>query len=238
MLLRRFQQHVSSQNWTAVVLDFFVVVLGLFMGLQIDGWNENRKDAIREREYLEQLQTDFNRNIDILTMMAERHEEMAGDLMFAIGAVKSEALAPEDEERFKWAVMTMQQVPPMSLNMAGYRALVAAGDFSLLSDSDLRSLLVSIEAEIEFDQNAYWRNLGDSLGFSDEEMFDISRTVPHPSGKGIAIEVDFGAILDTRGALGVLANARRTHSQIAQNRRQLRELFVEANSVIGESLSR
>ena len=115
MLLRRFQDHVSSQNWTAVVLDFCVVVLGLFMGLQIDGWNENRKDAIREREYLEQLQTDFNKNIDILTMMAGRHEGMAEDLMFAIGAVKSEVLASEDEERFKWAVMTMRQVPPTSL---------------------------------------------------------------------------------------------------------------------------
>lgn len=45
MLLRRVTKHVNDQNWLAVGLDFFVVVLGLVVGLQITNWNEDRKTA-------------------------------------------------------------------------------------------------------------------------------------------------------------------------------------------------
>ena len=236
MLLRRYQEHLSTQNWTAIFLDFFIVVAGLYLGLQLDGWNEERKEATREREYLEQLQADFTKNVEVLQWLGENHEAMSKNLMHAIGVIKAGEIEPGEEEKFKWAILTMRQVPPMSLHMAGYRALVAAGDFSLLSDRELRSLLVSIESEIEFDQNAYWRNMGDSLGFTFDVMLDISRTVPHPSGRGVAFELDFAAIRDYPGTLAVLANARRTHSQITEARYQLRDMFLEAGKRIDISL--
>ena len=53
MLFRRLYNHLSSQNSTALFLDFLIVVAGLFIGLQLDGWNEDRKNAIREKEHLE-----------------------------------------------------------------------------------------------------------------------------------------------------------------------------------------
>jgi hypothetical protein len=34
MLLRRMIEHVKAQNWFAVGLDFFIVVTGVFIGLQ------------------------------------------------------------------------------------------------------------------------------------------------------------------------------------------------------------
>ncbi len=33
MLLRRVTEHVKTQNWFAVLLDFLIVVIGVFMGL-------------------------------------------------------------------------------------------------------------------------------------------------------------------------------------------------------------
>ena len=236
MLLRRYLEHFSTQNWTAIVLDFFIVVAGIFLGLQVDGWNESRKDAIREREHLEQLHTDFSKNAQALELMRQRHGEMASDMMFAIGEVKKETLDPDNEERFKWAILTMNQVPPMSLNMAGYRAMVAAGDFSLLRDKALRSLLVSIEAEIEFERNAYWRRSDASFGFPDDVSMRISRAIPHPSGKGVAFELDFEALKAYPDTLGVLANTRRMHAHISESRSLLRDLFLEANALIEKSL--
>lgn len=32
MLLRRVIEHVKAQNWTAVALDFVIVVVGVFIG--------------------------------------------------------------------------------------------------------------------------------------------------------------------------------------------------------------
>ena len=40
MLLRRITKHVTDQNWFAVFLDFFIVVVGILIAFQITNWSE------------------------------------------------------------------------------------------------------------------------------------------------------------------------------------------------------
>lgn len=58
MLLRRITKHVQDQNWFAVGIDFFIVVIGVFIGLQVSNWNEAREQRFSETEYLERLYSD------------------------------------------------------------------------------------------------------------------------------------------------------------------------------------
>jgi hypothetical protein len=44
VLLRRITEHVKAQNWTAVALDFLIVVVGVFIGIQVSNWNGNQAD--------------------------------------------------------------------------------------------------------------------------------------------------------------------------------------------------
>ncbi|GLQ20001.1 hypothetical protein ACFFUB_04335 [Algimonas porphyrae] len=55
MLLRRVKVHVQDQNWFAVGIDFCIVVIGVFMGLQVQQWNEARKETALEAAYVERL---------------------------------------------------------------------------------------------------------------------------------------------------------------------------------------
>lgn len=55
MLLRRISEHIKSQNWTAVALDFVIVVVGVFIGIQVANWNEARGDHIEAQRILERL---------------------------------------------------------------------------------------------------------------------------------------------------------------------------------------
>lgn len=48
MLLRRITKHVKAQNRFAVGLDFVIVVLGVFVGLQVQDWNDSRKERVEE----------------------------------------------------------------------------------------------------------------------------------------------------------------------------------------------
>ncbi|WP_084420046.1 hypothetical protein [Henriciella litoralis] len=65
MILRRLSKHVKDQNWFAVALDFIIVVLGVFIGLQISNWNDARAFDQLERNYLVQLkdEVELNRRI-------------------------------------------------------------------------------------------------------------------------------------------------------------------------------
>ena len=59
MRLRHIAEHVKAQNWTAVVLDFLIVVAGVFVGVQVNEWWLWRLDACKERAYLLELKQDF-----------------------------------------------------------------------------------------------------------------------------------------------------------------------------------
>ena len=63
MLLRRITEHVKAQNWFAVALDFFIVVVGVFIGIQVANWNEDRNDHQAYLEAHERMVEEAKRNI-------------------------------------------------------------------------------------------------------------------------------------------------------------------------------
>lgn len=62
MLLRRIIEHVKAQNWTAIVIDFIIVVMGVFVGLQVSNWNEARAYEEHERVLLRELRGEVAQN--------------------------------------------------------------------------------------------------------------------------------------------------------------------------------
>src|SRR4051812_5033543 len=59
MVLRRVVEHAKTQNWFAVTLDFFIVVVGVFVGIEVANWNQARQDRHEERRYYGQLLVDL-----------------------------------------------------------------------------------------------------------------------------------------------------------------------------------
>ena len=47
MILHRLTEHVRRQDWFAVFLDFVIVVVGVFIGIQVSNWNAARQDRAR-----------------------------------------------------------------------------------------------------------------------------------------------------------------------------------------------
>jgi len=55
MLLRRITKHVTEQNWFAVFIDFLIVVVGVFVGLQVQDYANERQRQKTETSYLKRL---------------------------------------------------------------------------------------------------------------------------------------------------------------------------------------
>lgn len=55
MILRRVIEHVKAQNWTAVGLDFVIVVVGVFIGIQVANWNASRSDEHAYQDAMRRL---------------------------------------------------------------------------------------------------------------------------------------------------------------------------------------
>ena len=51
--------HVNNQNLTAIVIELLVVVLGVFIGLQVDNWNQSRIEQNTVKSYYDRLIEDL-----------------------------------------------------------------------------------------------------------------------------------------------------------------------------------
>ena len=62
MVIRRIREHVTAHNWFAVMVDVAIVVAGVFLGTQVNNWNEERIERERAADYRTRLigELDFN----------------------------------------------------------------------------------------------------------------------------------------------------------------------------------
>lgn len=85
MILRRVSEHVRAQNWAAITIEFVLVVLGVFLGIQVSNWNEARNIRAGEHTFLARLATDLS--VDIAS------EREKTEFMEATGAAGLRSLA-------------------------------------------------------------------------------------------------------------------------------------------------
>jgi len=55
VILRRVIAHIKAQAWTAVVIEFVIVVIGIFVGMQVNNWNAERANRELEATHLQHL---------------------------------------------------------------------------------------------------------------------------------------------------------------------------------------
>lgn len=215
--------------------EILLVVVGILIALQINNWNEARKDSERAQAHLAQLQSDLAFNVEELEFMAEGHAELVGELAFAIGVLKREAIQPDEVERFKWAILRIRQYPPVALHTGGYDTMVASGDLSVIKDQALKSKIVTVHSAYT-QATERVRKMGDSLSL-ESSFWDAARAVSHPSGRGLAFEVDFEMLRDSPKTLMILSNERRNHQIAGEELQIAADLTRELMTRIEEALS-
>jgi hypothetical protein len=67
MILRRVIKHVRNQEWIAIFIDFLIVVVGVFVGLQVQQWSTERTADTNEIKLLGELRTELENSIIVST---------------------------------------------------------------------------------------------------------------------------------------------------------------------------
>jgi hypothetical protein len=145
MLLRRISSHVRAENWFAVFLDLIVVVVGLFIGLQVDTWWEDRKEARFESAYLLEIQEDFELNKLELEGLTERLEGIIRSTLVlqeqSVLATPSMSVSDLNENFSQ--IFNMATFDPVN---RAYANLTGSGDLKLIQNRPLKNALAEYYA--------------------------------------------------------------------------------------------
>lgn len=77
MLLRTIARQIKEQNWFAVGLDFIIVVIGVFIGIQLGNWNEARVANNYEKKLLAELRNELSATISASSQKAGAYRQVA-----------------------------------------------------------------------------------------------------------------------------------------------------------------
>ncbi len=140
MILRRITEHVKTQNWFAVGLDFFIVVVGVFVGIQASNWNEAHTESLREASYLAALHEDFTIIVAELESDVAHYEEIADAMTLLLE--ESRKAAPDS------SIDTLNDTTGQLVAMEGtpivsdtYTNLTGSGDLAIIKNQAVKNAM-------------------------------------------------------------------------------------------------
>jgi hypothetical protein len=149
VILRRLARNLQEQNWTAIGIEFVLLVLGVFLGIQVANWNDERQQAALQTQHLERMR------IDLIGIRERTEQHIAfyrdsidgGELLLAIVGAGEAAPrdAPIDRARVAEALDSLVQTrnqPPLP---ATYVEMRSNGQLSRITNPRLRDRLTDYD---------------------------------------------------------------------------------------------
>ena len=129
MILRRIIAHFRKQEWTAIGIDFVIVVVGVFVGIQVANWNAEAADRRRGAEYVERLTRDME--ADLVTRRGEA-EYYAAVLASVVRTNELLADANADAQALVVSAYRASEITFSPTTRATWDEIVSSGDIGLL----------------------------------------------------------------------------------------------------------
>jgi hypothetical protein len=138
MIIRRLAEAIREQNWFTVFIELLVVVVGIFLGLQFDNWNDNRLAALDENQFLIRARAELTQTIADRQGALVSKRDVNRRLSFALETLEKGVLKDADREAFEDALSTIGAGDTFNLNIAVFGN---PERLQLLNDSDIRSAI-------------------------------------------------------------------------------------------------
>ena len=156
MIIRRLADALREQNWFTVVLEVMIVVVGIFIGLQVDGWNEGRKKQ-------QNIEAQLLRIADDAAMLLAETDRLIVDFdnriaraQIALEVLDGTPLTKANTLAFELALEESYQLNEVEVDLPSLDILMNTGDIAQVADANARNALLALTNE--------WRSLETVIG--------------------------------------------------------------------------
>lgn len=129
MILRRVIAHFRKQEWTAIAIDFFIVVVGVFVGLQVTNWNAAQADKRLGRAYAERLTADLENDLSSRTALVAYYAAVLDSVERTNALLADPASDPQALVVNAYRASEVSYAPQ---SRAAWDEIVSSGDTGLL----------------------------------------------------------------------------------------------------------
>jgi hypothetical protein len=144
VILQRIAQSLFKRDWGTVIVEILIVVVGIFIGLQVDDWNQARKDRIDEGVFLISLHDDVLRADELSRRLRQRRIDLrdtmlsAADVLFARN--DRSTLTDAECNSIVWSTAFNITAP----GLPSVDELISTGRMEIIRDDELRTALIAL----------------------------------------------------------------------------------------------
>ena len=241
MILRRITEHVTTQDWFAVSIDFVIVVVGVFIGIQVSNWNGLRVDRQRADIYMERIHSDFQLISDRLKSNIAEFDQALQSVEYIRTEIDTRpSLTGERASSFRLALNDIDASSIPAWRSATYIEMQSAGVLDLIENARLKQALVDYDQGAAIALTAWGTLISRQIEFVEPILFSLIEYGPQvdvTKGTDVinALRFDYQRMKNAaefRAALSALARTQSNNrvlqaNQLALARRVLANLPVE-----------
>jgi hypothetical protein len=194
MILRRIREHVVHHNWFAVAIDFVIVVLGVFVGIQASNWNQARLDRQQAREYRAMLQSDLDTNLENLALRKRYYTWIRNEALATLADLQRPSSSLD--EQFLFHAYQATQIQPWALKRNTYDEILSAGAMASLGDPLLRDKVANYYVGSE----VTGANISQVPPYRDI----VRRIMPYPVQQAIRARCNERLVQNSRGSVDII----------------------------------
>jgi hypothetical protein len=135
MILRRVIKHFRNQEWTAIGIDFVIVVFGVFVGIQVSNWNQTQTDRGLGEKFTERLKADLVVEAWNYTMLIEYLADVQSNADKALAGLQG--TSEISDQQLLIAAYRATQYNAGVRQRTTYDELISTGKIGFIADKSL-----------------------------------------------------------------------------------------------------
>ena len=142
MIFRRFLSRLAQHQWGAIATEIVIVIIGVFIGIQVSNWNEDRETRRKADVFTARLVDDLRKEAWGYAYVIQYNRETNANQRRVLDAMAGHA-ALSDEQFMISAYRATQYIYNVRFR-ATYDELVSTGNIGLIADERLRGTAIGI----------------------------------------------------------------------------------------------
>lgn len=142
MIFRRFLQRFGQQPWGSIATELVIVVIGVFIGMQVSNWNEERETAQKAVVFTSRLTDDLRKEAWAYESTINYYRQTNANQRRVLDAMAGDIEL--SDEQFVISTYRATQYKDYARYRATYDELVSTGSMGLVSDQSLRETAINL----------------------------------------------------------------------------------------------
>jgi len=141
VFIRHLVERIRTGNWGSFLAEIVIVMVGVFLGLQVDTWNDARKASLEERYYIDRLLDELDESVTRLDKSIANGYQIVNATRRAQQAIRASNIDVEHPEKFIADFLSVNWMVEVDIVDGAIEELRSTGRLGVIGNTQIREAL-------------------------------------------------------------------------------------------------